>query len=379
MKATNRLTELLGTVTAAVLMPCLLSVIGCRKAADPWDTVEGGNLKVLVSFPPLYCFTRGVADKDAKVVSLLAATGPHEHQPTADDARVAAKADLFLVNGLGLDEFVTKVAEIAGNKKVKIVEVAEEALPEKSGLRIAMKEEEHPKEGEKDKDHAKDAGKDKDHEKDHGKDAGKDKDHAKDAGKDKGQAKGGGHEGHHHEGEWDPHAWLGIEQAIAMVEKINETLKEADKSHAADYDKRAAAFIEKLKTLHADGKKMLADKKNRKIVATHESLAYFCKSFDLELVGAIMPTAGVDADAQQIAKLKKICKEQNVRVIAIEPQYDRKKGPETLQRALKDDKHEIVIIEIDPLETAPSDELKDGEYYLRVMRRNLETLAKNLE
>jgi zinc transport system substrate-binding protein len=323
----TRLRLVVGIAVALVGL-FLVGQFGCHKAPNPWDGIEGGNIKVLVSFPPLYCFTKGVADKDAKVMSLLVAVGPHEHQAGADDAHIAGGADLFLVNGLQLDDFVTAVANASGNKKIKIVKIADEALPKTSRLKM--------------------------HEED-----------------------GGDHAGHKH-GEWDPHVWLGIEQAILMVQKICTTLKDTDAAHAADYDKRAAAYIEKLKQLQADGKKMLEGKKNRKIVASHESLAYFCKSFDLEVVGAIMPMAGVEPDAAQLAKLEGLCKEHNVRVVAIEPQYSRKDA-ETLLRALEKKGHKLVIVEIDPMETAPPDQLVDGDYYFRVMRRNLENLAKTLE
>jgi zinc transport system substrate-binding protein len=335
----NRRFRNLSVLASCLLAAYLLTLIGCHKATDPWATVEGGKLKVLVTFPPLYCFTKGVAGNDAKVVSMLSATGPHEHKPQADDAQVAAGADLFLSNGLGLDEFVPKVAKIAGNTKVKIVEIAEDGIPQKDLIKFAKGE------GEAEGDH------------DHGP----------------------GHEGHKH-GEWDPHVWLGTEQAILMVQKICATLKEADAAHAADYDKRAGEYVEKLKKLQVDGKKMLEGKKNRKMIASHESLAYFCKSFDLEMKGSIMPLAGVEPDAVQMAKLEKLCKEDNVKIIAIEPQFSRKDA-ETLQKALEKKGHKLAIVEIDPMETAPHDQLMEGggDYYFRVMRRNLENLAKNLE
>jgi zinc transport system substrate-binding protein len=321
--------RIVSAVAVCLVAVFLLGQIGCHKAVNPWDSEEGGNLKVLVSFPPLYCFTKGIADKDAKVLSLLVAVGPHEHQAGADDAQVAAGADLFLVNGLQLDDFVTTVAHASGNKKIKIVKVADTALEKKDRLKMVQEE------------------------------------------------GGGGHEGHNH-GEWDPHVWLGIDQAILMVQKICATLKEADAAHAADYDKRAAAYVEKLQKLQADGKQMLAGKKNRKIIATHESLAYLCKSFDLTVAGSIMPMPGVEAEGAQLAELERICEKEDIRVIAIEPQYKRDKA-EALLRAQQTKGRKMVIIEIDPMETAVPDQLTDGDYYFRVMRRNLDNLAKNLE
>jgi len=59
-------------------------------------------------------------------------------RPNVDDAQIAAGADLFLVNGLGLDDFVTKVVNNSGNKNVKIFKVAETALPAKEGPRLHL-------------------------------------------------------------------------------------------------------------------------------------------------------------------------------------------------------------------------------------------------
>jgi zinc transport system substrate-binding protein len=314
-------------LTLAALVPLFLSFYGCSRADDPWEKVEGGQLKVLVSFPPLYCFTKGVADKDAKVLSLLAPTGPHGYTPGADDAHVVAGADLFLVNGLKLDDFVTNVINTSQNKKIKKIMVAEQAIPESSRLEVG------------------------------------------------GHEHGGGAD--HDHGKWDPHAWLGTQQAILMVKEIAVALKEADPDHAANYDKRAAEYMQKLKDLQDHGNKLLDGKKNRKIIANHESLGYFCKSFGLELVGSIMGRPGVDAGGPEMAALVDIGIKEDVRIIAVEPQY-REDTAETLRKNLNKRGGKAVIVEIDPLETAPRDKL-DADYYFRVMRQNLQNLAKHMQ
>ena len=80
----NKRSILAGTcIFSLVLMP-----LACKKP-NVWETVPGGPLKVLVSFPPLYCFAKNVAGDDAKVVSLLTTQGPHDYQPTADQSIMA--------------------------------------------------------------------------------------------------------------------------------------------------------------------------------------------------------------------------------------------------------------------------------------------------
>jgi zinc transport system substrate-binding protein len=316
-------------VLAALALP-LLAFYGCGKAEDPWKKVDGGKLKVLVSFPPLYCFTKSVAGEDARVLSLLASTGPHTHRATVDDAQVAASANLFLVNGLELDDFVTMIVNVSRNKKITVVKVGE-AIPEKLLLKMGGHEHEHAD---------------------------------------------------HHHGEMDPHVWLGIEQAKAMVTKIAAALKEADvehPEHAANYDKRADEYKAKLdKDVLDYGKDLLKDKKNRKIVATHESLHYFCKSFDLVLTGSIMSQPGTDASGPEIARLVELCKKEKVRIIAIEPQY-KSNAAETLKKSLAQKGYDdIVIVEIDPIETVTRDRLTP-EYYIQTMQKNLKTLAEKMQ
>jgi ABC-type Zn uptake system ZnuABC Zn-binding protein ZnuA len=321
--------KLMGYLTLAGLAPVLLWWLGgCSKARNPWDEVEGGSTHVLVSFPPLYCFTRGVAGNDAKVLSLLAMTGPHEHQPGADDAQVAEDADLFLVNGLELDDFVTNVANTSRNKKLKIVKVAEKAIPKSKRLPLGKQEHEE-------------------------------------------------HADHKH-GEWDPHVWLGPEQAMLMVKEIAVALKEADPQHAAGYDERAAAYIKKLESLQAEGKKLLEGKKNKKLIATHESLGYFCEAFGLKMVGSIMPQPGIPADLREMAMLTDLCVQQNVRVIATEPQYQAKDA-ETLRQSVDKRGQKIAIVKVDPLETVEKREQLTPDYYFDVMRQNLKNLAEQMQ
>jgi hypothetical protein len=49
-----------------------------------------------------------------------------------------------------------------------------------------------------------------------------------------------------------------------------------------------------------------------------------------------------------------------------------------LRDNLRSHNHELILIEIDPLETGPRAEL-GPDYYLKVMRSNLDTLAKNMK
>jgi ABC-type Zn uptake system ZnuABC Zn-binding protein ZnuA len=307
-------------VGTAVVIP------GCSSTEDDWKD-QGGPPRVVVTFAPLYCFVKNVAGEDAGVLTLCTNLGPHDYQFNSRDIIKLRKADLFLANGLDLDDdFAIKLKNSCGNANLKFIEAATEAIPPVELRKYAA--------GQKDS------------------------------------------HGHQH-GEYDPHVWLGIPQAIRLVNLVRDKLKSVDADRADRYDKRADAYNEKLKKLHAEGQKALQDKKDRRLITSHDAFHYFADAFGLKIVETISPRPGIEADSRKIAKLIDVCKENKVRVIATEPQYPRG-AADVLLKALRKELPDAEIIELDPLETASADDLKDPEWYERKMRDNINKLAEAL-
>jgi zinc transport system substrate-binding protein len=322
-----RIFIVLGFAAIALLA---FSGLSCTKVSDPWADMPGPP-RVVVSFPPLYCFVKNIGGDDVGVITLCENTGPHQYEFNPRDSLVLKKADLFLANGLGLDRFADKLAENRGNAGYQYVELAEE-LPEKL---LRDNEDEH----------------DPHH------------DHA--------------NADHHHDGKHDPHVWLGIPQAINMVGQIRDLLKAKDPAHAEGYDKRAAAYVKKLEGLHADGQALLKDKQ-RDIISMHESLGYFADSFGLKVIGSIEPQPGSEPNAVQLKDLVKAAKENKVQVIAVEPQYPEGTAKILLENLKKDVSPDASLVVVDPLETANKADLTP-DWYERKMRENLTNLAQHLK
>src|SRR5262245_56233971 len=99
-QTTKRIASL--AVLFVIVIGIGLVLPGCGNTEDDWPKDKAGP-KVVVSFAPLYCFAMNVADNDAVVRNLLTTSGPHHFQPTDRDARLLRRADLFFVNGLGLE------------------------------------------------------------------------------------------------------------------------------------------------------------------------------------------------------------------------------------------------------------------------------------
>ncbi|MBI2807333.1 MAG: zinc ABC transporter substrate-binding protein [Planctomycetes bacterium] len=321
----------------------VLGLAGCSSAPNFWADAKPTQKKVLVTFPPLYAITHAVAGEDAYVLSMLCGTGPHGYDYNAHDLRKVKQADLLISNGLSLDDtFVGKILNNHSNRHLVTLNVGE--VLEKKHHEVLL----------------------------HGA-------HDHDHGDDKKDGKPDPHAGHQH-GEHDPHVWLGPKQTMIMTRIIADKLAEIDPPHAKNYEKRADAFIKRVKEEVEDYGKKKFKGKHVHMVTMHEAFGYFADAFGLEIVGTIQKLPGTDPDAAGRARLVKLCKQEKISLIAVEPQYSKAQA-ESLQETLAKAGIDVPIVTLDPLETA---DMKQGtrnpdpEYYVRTMRRNIDAIARGL-
>ncbi len=300
-------------------------VAGCGTVQDPWAG-KGGPPRILTTIAPIDCFVRNVAGEHAGILCLCKTTGPHDYQYNIRDTLYLKKTNLFLSNGVGLDDsFVDRMVHNSDNAQLRTRKLGE-GMP--ANLLAAASEHEHLP-GQK----------------------------------------------HHHHGEYDPHLWLGIPQAIYMVQAIRDELKTIDPAHAADYDKNSSAYVERLKKLHQEGREKLKGLK-APIISFHESLTYFADSFGLKIGGSLQGGPGSDPDGPRLQQLITLCKETNARIITTEPQY-KEDAALNLQRTLRDKGiSNVVLVEVDPLETSADEEIT-ADWYERKMRTNIDNLAQH--
>ncbi len=299
---------------------------------DPWLS-EPGSPRVVVTIPPLESMVKAVGGDGVAVRCLCTTTGPHHYQADAADSRRVGGADLFLAVGLTLDESFSDVMQArCGNSHLRYRKLGDDLPPEllrklPSPIR---------------------------------------------------------HGDHVHTG-YDPHVWLGLEQAEKMAEEVAAELGRVKPEQAAAYKENATRYVARLKALGEDGRKLLQGKKTRRILTHHDSLHYFAKSFGLEIAGVIQTGAGEEPTPRQFLALVKLCREAEkngkpVGVIAVEPQYPKHTSARALQKELQNDKVKIELAEVDPLETADRDSLKNegARWYENRMRANLQALADKL-
>lgn len=310
----------------------LFLLAGCGRIEDPWSDVPGP--RVVTSFVPLYCFAKNVAGPDAQVICVMGDTGPHHFDPGPHHAVAIRRANLFVINGLGLDNSIArKLIRSSKNRDLLLVEAASN-IPT-SQLREGGCTCGH------------------DHDEEHSK---QDPSHV----------------------HYDPHVWLGIPEAILMVQAIRDALISIDPEHRSGYESRAAQYTERLQRLADEGRELLQGKTDRKLLTFHDSLFYFARTFELDVVDSIEATPGQEPDSQKLKEIIRISKSKEVRVIAVEPQYSSDTSARVILRSLRNEGIDADFVIVDTLETARPDELTES-YYEERMRQNLRNLATKLK
>ncbi len=100
---------------ALIILTFALYGCGSEKKSD-------GNLKIVTSFYPIYLetlnITRGVSGVEVVNMTPPQTGCLHDYQLTPEDMKLLETADIFVVNGLGMESFLDKVIEARPNLKI---------------------------------------------------------------------------------------------------------------------------------------------------------------------------------------------------------------------------------------------------------------------
>ncbi len=134
---------------------------------------------------------------------------------------------------------------------------------------------------------------------------------------------GAAEEGHHHEaGSPDPHIWLDPIFVKTQAKTICDALRKIDPQHADVYAKNLKDFQGDLDRVHAKIAKVLAPLKGKTVFVFHPAYGYFTDRYGLKQVA--VETGGREPSAKQLAALIDKAKHANVKVIFVQPQFDKK-------------------------------------------------------
>lgn len=242
------------------------------------------QLKVVVTTTQLADFTSAIGGDDIALTSLLAPGGSaHHFEPTPGDLLRLGRADVLVVNGAGLDEFVDTAIEASGFSGTIIDASAGVDLNEARAISAEAIDGQN---------HA--------HKHDHADTA----------------------ENEHDHGGLNPHLYTSPRFARGMAQHIADELAQIDSTHQENYLSRAATFNARVMILDewiaTQFDKISAE--DRVLVTGHDSLRYYLHDYDITYAGSLLPGFEDNAEpsAAEIDALIAAIKRSSVKAIFVE-------------------------------------------------------------
>jgi zinc/manganese transport system substrate-binding protein len=299
-------------------------------------------IPVVATFSILGDMVKRIGGNEIAVTTLVGRNGDtHVYQPTPTDAKAVKEAKILFTNGLQFEGWLERLAEAAAFDGSTVVTT--------DGIKLISLEH-HDDEKHDDEKHA-----DKDKHSDHD-----DED------------KHAGHDGHDH-GEFDPHGWLSLKNALTYVENITAALSKAAPEKAATFYKNQAAYIAEIESLDRKISDMIGalPESARTIITSHDAFGYFGRDYGLKFLAPQGLSTESEASARDVAKLIKQIRADGIAAVFVENVAD----PRLLQQIATETGSRIGG-KLYP--GALSDSDGPAATYLDLMRHNATTITSAL-
>ena len=299
---------------------------------------EKESFVITASFYPVYIAALNVAG-DIDGVEVRNLTQPqtgclHDYQLTTEDMKAMADSDVLLINGGGIESFVSKVAK---------------TYPKLSIINLSASFAEFPEEDEEDADYEDADHEDADHE-----DADHDHDHD-----------------HDHE-EQNSHFWMDIELYRKEVESMEEGLSIRDPVHADQYKKNAEAYLKKLESLQSEEAELKAALSGKKVVVFHEAFLYLAEDLDMQVTMTMDLDEERQVSAGEVRQVLDALALSDDKIIFAERTYGEEMGDRMTEEA------SATVIYLDPLTRPKDGQESEQDGYLLAMQENFDKIRTTL-
>ena len=236
-------------------------------AADQWP------LRVVTSISILGDMIRNVGGRDVALTVLIGPnTDAHSYEPSPAAAKALAKADLVIMNGLGLESWLDRLVSASGYRGA-VVRASDGVMPRElheAGATVP-----------------------------------------------------------------DPHAWQDLANGKLYVTNIEQGLVAADPVHAADYASRSQAYLADLARtdtwVRAELEKVPPPQ--RKVVSSHDAFGYFGAAYGVEFLAPQGISEDSEPSAADLAGLIHQIRDERIEVLffenALSPRIIEQIGRET--------------------------------------------------
>ena len=301
-------------IITVILSTCIIAtLVGCSKATIAQKESQQGDpskIQVVVSFNPLKEFAMAVGKDKIEVITITPeGVEPHDFEPKIRDMENISNAGLFVYTGFGMESWVDKTLSSIDNKNLVVVDSSIGIDPIKT-------------KGEEIKEH----------------------------------------------GQFDPHIWLSLREAMIQTKNIKDALVQADVVNKDFYEKNFEEFSKELDKLYNEYKTKFEGVTNKNFVTGHAAFGYLCRDFGLTQNSVEDVFAEGEPTPQKLKELVELSKQNKIKVIFME-ELASPRVSETLAAEVGAKVQKIYTIESN----------EDNKGYLQSMEDNLSNIYNSLK
>jgi zinc/manganese transport system substrate-binding protein len=323
------------------------TVIAALAASAPYSVRAQQEIPVVATFSILGNMVERIGGSAVTVTTLVGRNGDtHVFQPTPADAKAVKRASVLFTNGLEFEGWLDRLAEAA--------EFDGELVVTTNGIETISLQE-----------HGDD---------EHGDEGGEDeKQHDDEQAESKDDHDGETQGDDHHGGEFDPHGWQSLKNAIVYVNNITAALAKTSPSNASTFYANRAAYVEEIESLDREIRNMIAalPSSARTIVTSHDAFQYFGRDYGFTFLAPQGLSTESEASARDVAQLIEQIRAENISAVFVENVAD----PRLVQQIATETG---IIVGGKLFPGALSSEDGSAATYLDMMRYNATTIATAL-
>ncbi len=172
--------------------------------------------------------------------------------------------------------------------------------------------------------------------------------------------------------EADPHIWLSLKNAVKEMENIKNALCLADEKNSQFYEENFKKYKSEFEALDNEFYEFISNCSQKNIITAHSAFYYLCHDYGLNQISIRGLSPEEEPSPAMMAEIVDFAKQNNIKYVFFEPSSD-KKTAQTIADEINGE-----ILPLDPLECLSEEQIKNGEDYLSIMRKNLNALKTAL-
>lgn len=249
-------------------MACITAISLLLTACTGGGSGQKGA-RIVTSFYPVYVLTLNLTDgiEGLTVANMTQSRGGclHDYQLLPGDMRLLSTAELFVINGAGLETFLDMITGQLPELTV---------CDSSTGASILSGEGEAHEHGEGET-----------HGHDHGDNA---------------------------------HIWLSIDNAMVQVQNISDALIAAFPEYREQLKANTAGYLARLESLREEIRLLLAPYLGEQVVSFHEGFDYLMAEFGFSIAHEVETHDGAQPSAQELAHVTREVEAEGIRLLAID-------------------------------------------------------------